>query len=64
MKKDFGVKTCLVVGKVVNVACDESALTNGKPDVEKIAPITFDPVAHAYRPLAAPLATAFKVGLE
>ena len=56
--------TCLVVGKVVNVACDESALTDGKPDAEKIAPITFDPVAHVYRPLAAPLAQAFKVGLE
>ena len=40
------------------------ALTDGKPDAEKIAPITFDPVAHVYRPLAAPIATAFKVGLE
>ena len=56
--------TCLVVGKVVNVACDESVLTDGKPDVEKIAPIAFDPVAHVYRSLAASLAPAFKVGLE
>ena len=56
--------TCLVVGKVVNVACDETVLTDGKPDAEKIAPITYDPVAHVYRPLAAPLAQAFKVGLE
>ena len=30
--------TCLVVGKVVNVACDESVLTDGKPDAETIAP--------------------------
>ena len=60
------VKACdyLVVGKVVNVACDEAALTDGNPDAEKIAPITYDPVAHVYRPLAAPLASAFKVGLE
>lgn len=57
-------ETCLVVGKVVNVACDEVALTDGNPDAEKIAPITYDPVAHVYRPLAAPLASAFKVGLK
>ena len=56
--------TCLVVGKVVNVACDESALTDGKPDMEKIVPIAFDPVAHVYRLLAEPLAPAFKIGLE
>ena len=48
----------------MNVACEESVLTDGKPDVEKIAPIAFDPIAHVYRPLAAPLALAFKVGLE
>ena len=34
------------------------------PDAEKIAPITYDPVAHVYRPLAASLATAFRIGLE
>ena len=27
-------------------------------------PVTYYPVAHVYRPLAAPLASAFKVGLE
>ena len=57
-------ETCLVIGKVVNVACDEAALSNGQPDAEKIAPITYDPVAHVYRPLAAQLATAFRIGLE
>ncbi len=57
------VKACdyLVVGKVVNVACDEAALTDGNPDAEKIAPITYDPVAHVYRPLAAPLGAVFPV---
>ena len=55
------VKACdyLVVGKVVNVACDEAALTDGNPDAEKIAPITYDPVAYVYRPLAAPLGAVF-----
>ena len=54
-------KACdyLVVGKVVNVAGDEAALTDGNPDAEKIAPITYDPVAHVYRPLAAPLGAVF-----
>ena len=57
-------ETCLVIGKVVNVACDESALTNNQPDAEKIAPITYDPVTPVYRPLGKPLAQAFKIGLE
>lgn len=52
--------TCLVVGKVVNVAVDESALTDGKPDPEKIRPITFDPVQHVYRELTVPIAKAFQ----
>lgn len=53
-------ETCLVLGKVVNVAADESVLTAGKPDPEKIKPISFDPVLHVYRGLTAPLGKAFQ----
>jgi flavin reductase (DIM6/NTAB) family NADH-FMN oxidoreductase RutF len=52
--------TCLVVGKVVNVAADESVLTGGKPDSGKIAPIAYDPINHAYRSFGAIVAQAFQ----
>ena len=53
-------ETCLVIGKVVNVAVDESVLTDGKPDPDKIKPLAYDPVDHVYRGLTAPLAKAFQ----
>ena len=52
--------TCLVIGKVVNVAVDESVLTEGKPDPAKIKPITYDPVNHVYRGLTDPIGRAFQ----
>lgn len=52
--------TCLVIGKVVNVAVDESVLTDGKPDPAKIKPITYDPVNHVYRGLTDPIGRAFQ----
>ena len=45
--------TCLVVGRVVNVAADESVLADGKPDSDKIAPIAYDPLQLAYRSMGA-----------
>ena len=54
------VDTCIVVGRVVNVAVDESVLTDGMPDSDKIAPIAYDPMKHAYRALTAPIASAYQ----
>ena len=53
-------ETCLVIGKVVNVAADEIVLTDGKPDPDKIKPISYDPINHVYRGLTAPLGKAFQ----
>ena len=53
-------ETCLVIGKVVNVAADETVLTDGKPDPDKIKPISYDPINHVYRGLTAPLGKAFQ----
>ena len=54
---------CLVVGRVVNVAADESVLTDGKPDPDKIAPIAYDPIRHLYRAIGAPVAPAHQESL-
>jgi hypothetical protein len=42
-------ENCNVVGKIVNCAVEEAALTDGKPDAAKMKPICFDPCAHVYR---------------
>lgn len=53
-------ETCLVLGKVLNVAADDSVLADGKPDPGKIKPLAYDPLIHAYRGLTPPLAKAFQ----
>ena len=54
-----------LVGEIVNVSVDESVLTpDGKVDVDKLAPITFDPVNHAYHKLGDKVGNAFADGLK
>jgi flavin reductase (DIM6/NTAB) family NADH-FMN oxidoreductase RutF len=55
-------ENCNVVGKIVNCAAEESALTDGKPDAAKMKPICFDPCAHVYRIMGDAVANAFSVG--
>ena len=55
--------TCLVVGRVVNVAADESVLTDGKPDTDKIVPIAYDPLKLAYRAMGATVAPVHQAKL-
>ena len=35
-------ENCNVVGRIVNCSVEESAMTEGKPDAEKMRPICFD----------------------
>ena len=55
-------ENCNVVGKIVNCAADESALTDGRPDAGKMKPICFDPCRHVYRLMGDVVASAFSVG--
>ena len=57
-------ENCNVVGKIVNCAVEEAALTDGKLDAGKMKPICFDPCAHVYRIMGDAVATAFSVGKE
>ena len=57
-------ENCNVVGKIVNCAVDESALTDGKPDASKMKPICFDTCQHVYRIMGDVVAKAFLVGKE
>ena len=53
---------CDVVGRIVNCAVEESALTDGMPDAAKMKPICFDTCQHVYRLMGEVVATAFSVG--
>ena len=45
---EFNHESCILRGEIVNVSVDESALTDGKVDLAKVAPICFDPFNNAY----------------
>ena len=57
-------ENCNVVGKIVNCAVEESALTDGKPDAAKMKPICFDTCQHVYRIMGDTVAKAFSCGKE
>ena len=55
---------CNVVGRILNCAVEEAALTDGKPDAAKMKPICSDPCAHVYRVMGEAVAKAFSCGRE
>ena len=60
----YDEETCRLVGRIVNVCVDESVLgENGKVDVAKLAPITYDPANHAYLVLGEKVGQAFHDGV-
>lgn len=58
----FNSESELLIGEIVNVCAEESILTDGKIDPEKLRPITYDPVNHAYRVLGQKVGRAFSDG--
>jgi len=58
----YDEESCRLVGEIVNVSCEESALTDGKIDPEKLDPIVYDPVHHTYRTLGEVVGKAFSDG--
>ena len=51
-----------VVAEIVGMKADESVLTDGKVDLEKLQPIMFDTVALCYREIGANVGRAWKAG--
>ncbi|MGI6495756.1 MAG: flavin reductase family protein [Kiritimatiellia bacterium] len=61
----YDKEDCRMVGKIANVAIDERCLdAEGKVDLSKLDPITFDPVNHAYLRLGEVVANAFQCGRQ
>ena len=61
--KFYDEESCRLVGQIVNVCADESILgEDGKIDLVKFKPITFDPVHHTYVALGEKVGNAFNDG--
>lgn len=60
--KSYDEKTGHLTGEIINVSVDEKALTDGKVDVKKIEPITFDPFNSVYYVLGEKAGNAFSDG--
>lgn len=57
-------ENCNVVGRIVNCAVDESAMTDGLPDVSKMKPLCYDPCQQVYRLMGETVAKAFSCGQQ
>lgn len=59
----YDEESCRLVGEIINVNADESVLDeNGNIDVDKLEPITYEPMYHTYRKLGEKVGNAFKDG--
>ncbi len=59
----FDETSCRLLGEIANVCADEKILDeNGKIDLNKFSPITYDPVNHTYRKLGDIVGKAFSDG--
>lgn len=62
-KLDESETGCYIIAEIVNIVCDERYLApDGKPDVEKMRLITFDPVHNGYIVLGERVGNAFADG--
>ena len=52
----------ILIGEIVNISADESVITDGKVDITKVKPISFDPFGNAYYGVGAKAGNAFKDG--
>lgn len=58
----YDEESCRLVGEIVNVCADEKILTDGKIDLSKFNPITYDPANHDYIALGKTVGKAFSDG--
>ncbi|WP_400233422.1 flavin reductase family protein [Methanomethylophilus alvi] len=59
---DISEGTVRVVADIVNVSADEGILTDGKVDISKLDPITYDTVSHGYFRIGERVGNAFSDG--
>lgn len=61
----YSQDSCMLLGKIENLSVDDSVLdSKGLIDIDKLEPITYDPVHYTYRKLGAVVGKAFNDGLK
>lgn len=55
-------RTGCIYGTVVNTVAEESVLTNGEVDLNKVKPLTYDPASRCYFAMGEKVGTAFHDG--
>lgn len=59
----YDPETCFMTGRIVNISVDEAVLgEDGKVDVTKLKPITYDPIHHDYLEIGKKVGNAFSDG--
>lgn len=58
----YDEESCRLVGEIINVSADENILTDGKIDLSKFRPITFDSANNDYVALGEKVGKAFSDG--
>ena len=62
--KSWDDETGILVGKIVSEQADESILTDGRVDLDKMQPIMFDAATNTYRVIGPVVGKAFHDGLQ
>jgi len=60
----YDEETGLLLGKILNVCAEERILTDGKINLNKFHPITYDPSGHGYYTLGKKVGNAFSDGKQ
>ena len=61
----YDSESCRIVGEIVNVSADDRILDkDGKADLSKFIPITYDPMSHTYRKIGDVVGKAFCDGIK
>ncbi len=58
----YDEETEILIGRIVDIAVDDSVLTDGKVDPMKLRPIAYDPGMHGYYSMTEKVGTAFHDG--
>lgn len=59
---EISENTVRVIADIVNVSADESIMTDGRIDIAKLDPVTYDPVSRCYYRIGEKVGNAFSDG--
>ena len=58
----YDIESNHLVGRIVNISAEEEILTDGKIDITKLQPVTYNPITHHYHTIGEKAGNAFSEG--